>query len=104
MSDRMAEEKLAMMQGEMDNLRQKVAFLEQKLKELQENRNIPRNPFDIPKVGSPGDCMPYPTKFEYKKECTQCGIKFGDGPIGYYCPQKNCPCGLGSPWCGMPTL
>ena len=41
MSDKMAEEKLAMMQGEMDNLHSKVAFLEQKLKELQENRSIP---------------------------------------------------------------
>lgn len=103
MSDRMAEEKLAMMQGEMDNLRQKVAFLEQKLKELQENRDIPRNPFDIPKVGSPGDCMPYPPRFEIKKECPKCGLKL-DGPIGYYCPNNPCPCGLGGVYCGTGDL
>lgn len=41
MSDRMADEKVAMLQGEIDNLNQKVAFLEAKLKELQENRSIP---------------------------------------------------------------
>lgn len=92
MSD--ADEKLAMMQGEMDNLHQKVAFLEQKLKELQENRSIPRNPWELPTV----------PVFEYKKECSECGIKFGDGAISYSCPHKNCPSGLGSPWCGSPTL
>lgn len=41
MIDRMADEKVTMLQGEIDNLNQKVAFLEQKLKELQENRRIP---------------------------------------------------------------
>lgn len=94
-----ADEKLAMMQGELDNLNQKIALLEQTLKDLQEDRRIPRNPWDVIGPGLP----PAPI-YEYKRECTQCGIKFGDGPIGYSCPQKNCPCGLGSPWCGMPTL
>ena len=42
MSDRMADEKVAMMQGEIDNLNQKVAFLEAKLKELESNRDVPR--------------------------------------------------------------
>lgn len=41
MSDKRSDEQVAMMQGEIDNLQQKVSFLEQKLKELQENPRIP---------------------------------------------------------------
>jgi hypothetical protein len=94
----MTDEKMAMMQGEIDNLHQKIAFLEQKLKELQENRRIPSNPWDV--IG-PGSSPPQ--VYKYKTECTQCGLKM-DGPISYSCPHKNCPCGLGSPWCGTGTI
>lgn len=76
-----------------------IQLLEEVLKRAKSDRRVPRNPWDVIGPGLP----PVPT-YEYKKECSQCGIKFGDGPIGYSCPQKNCPCGLGSPWCGMPTL
>lgn len=41
MNDRMADEKAAMLQGEIDNLNAKIAFLEAKLKELESNRSIP---------------------------------------------------------------
>lgn len=74
------DEKNAMMQGEIDNLNQKVAFLEQKLKDLQENRNIPRNPWDV--VG--------PGLYDQKKQCQKCGLRL-DGPIGYVCTQPECP-------------
>ena len=47
MSDRMADEKVAMLQGEIDNLNQKVAFLEAKLKELESNRNVPTPPWNV---------------------------------------------------------
>ena len=40
-------EKMAMLQGEIDNLNQKIAFLEAKLKELESNRDIPKAPFDV---------------------------------------------------------
>ena len=47
MSDRNSDEKVAMLQGEIDNLNQKVAFLEAKLKELQSNRDIPKPAWTI---------------------------------------------------------
>lgn len=74
------DEKNAMMQGEIDNLNQKVAFLEQKLKDLQQNRVIPRNPWDV--VG--------PGLYDQKKRCQKCGISL-EGPIGYSCPDRECP-------------
>lgn len=91
----MNEEKIAMMQGEIDNLNQKIALLELTLKEMQQDRRIPRNPWE---VYGPIK-TPAPVVYEYKTECSQCGLKM-DGPISYSCPHKNCPCGLGSPWCG----
>ena len=47
MNDRMADEKVAMLQGEIDNLNAKVAFLEALLKELESNRDVPRPPWAI---------------------------------------------------------
>ena len=47
MGDSRADEKVAMLQGEIDNLNQKIAFLEEKLKELESNRQIPSDPFDV---------------------------------------------------------
>lgn len=41
-----AQEKMVALQAENDNLQQKIAFLEQKLKELQGNRIIPSAPWD----------------------------------------------------------
>ena len=41
-----AQEKMIALQAENDNLQQKIAFLEQKLKDLEENRNIPVPPWD----------------------------------------------------------
>lgn len=43
----MNEEKIAMMQGEIDNLNAKVAFLESLLKQLQDNRTVPTQPWDV---------------------------------------------------------
>lgn len=40
--------------------------------------------------------MPEPT------HCGKCGIKI-EGVMGYYCPQPNCPCGLGGITCGVLT-
>ena len=50
MHDSKADEKVAMLQGEIDNLNQKVAFLEAKLKELEDNRSVPREPWSVPIV------------------------------------------------------
>lgn len=43
----MVDEKLASLHCEIDNLNQKIAFLESKLKELESNRHIPSGPFDV---------------------------------------------------------
>jgi len=32
--------------------------------------------------------------------CAQCGLKL-EGVMSYYCPQANCPVGLGSPTFGV---
>ena len=40
-------EAMAMKQGEIDNLHQKIAFLESKLKELESNRSIPRQSWHV---------------------------------------------------------
>lgn len=79
------DEKNAMLQGEIDNLNQKVAFLEQKLKELQENRSIPTSPWTV-----------YGPIVE--RRCTKCGLKL-DGPMGYCCSNSDCPSGLGPVMC-----
>lgn len=89
------DEKNAMLQGEIDNLNQKVAFLEQKLKELQENRSIPKSPWDVVEPQIPDHEFP---KFEIKPECSKCGLKL-EKVMGYCCPQSQCPCGLGSTVC-----
>lgn len=71
MSDSKADEKVAMLQGEIDNLNQKIAFLESKLNELQHNRSIPRSPWAM-------------------KTCQRCGINL-EGALGYVCSDKECP-------------
>jgi hypothetical protein len=46
---------------------------------------------------------PWPTipKPYYNKgiRCSKCGIDFGNGPIGYVCPNHPCPSGLGGVYC-----
>lgn len=74
------DEKNAMLQGEIDNLNQKVAFLEQKLKELQENRSIPRQPWDVIEPG------PYLTM----EQCRKCGMNLKNS-MGYCCADPKCP-------------
>mgnify|MGYP001765328747 CR=1 FL=1 len=97
----MSDEKIAMMEGEMDNLRQKIAFLEQKLKELENDRDIPKNRgWDVIEPVLP--TFPVP-QFGFKKECPKCGLKL-TGPIGYYCTNNPCPCGLGGVYCGTGDL
>lgn len=86
MSDRNADEKNAMLQGEIDNLNQKVAFLEAKLKELESNKDIPKGPWDV--VG-PG--------LVRKTSCTKCGLTL-KGTMGYVCTDKDCPT-FYVPWC-----
>ena len=79
MSDRNSDEKVAMLQGEIDNLNQKVALLEAKLKELQSNRDIPKPAWD---VISPGLLR--------KKSCQKCGLNL-EGTTGYVCTDVDCP-------------
>ena len=73
MSERNVDEKVAMLHGEIDNLNQKVAFLEAKLKELQLNRHIPSAPWDV-----------------RKKYCQKCQLNL-EGTMGYVCTDKDCP-------------
>ena len=67
------DEKNAAYQGEIDNLNQKIAFLEQKLKELESKKDIPKPPWDV-----------------HKKSCQKCGINL-EGTMGYVCSDKDCP-------------
>lgn len=98
-----ADEKLAMMQGELDNLNQKIALLEQKLKELQENRSVPKNPWDVIGPGLPDPYPPQIPQIEFRKECPKCGLKI-EGAMGYFCTNNPCPCGLGGVYCGTGDL
>lgn len=41
----------------------------------------------------------WPQYPESDHRCGKCGIKI-EGVMGYYCPQPNCPCGLGGITCG----
>lgn len=86
MDDSRADEKVAMLQGEIDNLNHKIAFLEGKLKELESNRSVPRSPWDVigPGLSQPNDV----------KSCVKCGIN-PKGSWSYCCPDAECPMGMG---------
>lgn len=40
----------------------------------------------------------WPERPPTERRCTKCGIKI-EGVMGYYCPQTDCPCGLGGVNC-----
>ena len=72
------EEKLAMLEGEMDNLRAKVAQLEGELEKERRSKQ-PYGPVTIP--------------YQVPSGCSVCGLKF-DGPMGYACTNPRCPSGV----------
>ena len=76
-------EKLAMLEGEMDNLRMRVAQLEAEL-ELERRKSAPYQPITTP---------PYQPTWVIPSSCAVCGIKF-DGPMGYACNNPRCPSGV----------
>ena len=49
----------------------------------------------------PGTVPTIPIKFESK--CSKCGLVM-DGPMGYCCPHRDCPTGMGPVWCGTTEL
>lgn len=76
------DERMAQLEAENDNLRQKIALLEQTLLEFQEQRYIPRkHAWEVPKWAV--------------DSCGKCGITLHKH-MCYSCPDGNCPCGLGS--------
>ena len=36
-------------------------------------------------------------------KCSKCGLIM-NGPMGYCCPHRDCPCGMGPVWCGTTEL
>ena len=74
------DERMAMLEGELDNLRHRVAQLEEENKRLRQKTYGPliNDPTKVPE-------NPY-----FKKECPKCKIKM-DGPMGYSCPDSECP-------------
>ena len=74
-----ADEKLAMLEAEMDTLRHRVATLEA---ELEQARRL---------------TAPYQPTWVVPNACSVCGLKF-DGPMGYACTNPRCPSGVS--YCG----
>ena len=81
------DERMAMLEGELDNLRARVAELEG---ELEEARRLaaPYQPITTP---------PYQPTWVVPNACSVCGLKF-DGPMGYACTNPRCPSGVS--YCG----
>ena len=68
------DERMAMLEGEMDNLRMRVAELEAEL-EAERRKNI---------------TYPHLQPLQVPSGCSVCGLKM-DGPMGYVCSHPNCP-------------
>lgn len=83
------DEHMAMLEGELDNLRHRVAQLEEENKRLRQNSYGPliNDPTKTTKPWTPKSSPQHP---EFKKECPKCGIKI-DGLVGYSCPDSECP-------------
>ena len=78
-----ADEKLAMLEAEMDTLRHRVAHLEAELEQAR-RLTAPYQPITTP---------PYQPTWIVPNSCAVCGIKF-DGPMGYACTNPRCPSGV----------
>lgn len=78
-----ADEKLAMLEAEMDTLRHRVAHLEAELEQAR-TMTSPYQPITTP---------PYQPTWIVPNSCAVCGIKF-DGPMGYACTNPRCPSGV----------
>ena len=74
--------------NELKNLRERVERLENPNRHIQ-----PIQPF----MPSP------PATWKPITTCGKCGLKM-DGPMGYCCPHKDCPCGMGPVWCSTSEL
>lgn len=92
------DERMAMLEGELDNLRYRIAQLEQENRELRQRQwtmnpyqpigpGITENPWNIPKPYIPKSNPAHP---EFKKECPKCGIKL-ENTMGYSCTDSLCP-------------
>lgn len=83
------DERMAMLEGEIDNLRHRVAQLEEENKRLRRSTYGPliNDPTKIPQPWTPKSTPQYP---QSDKRCPKCGIKM-DGPMGYSCPDSDCP-------------
>lgn len=70
------------------NLSDEMKLLLEKASEDDHKQTRPFYPPQWPKVPTPQGV-----------KCSKCGIDFGNGPIGYVCPNYPCPSGLGGAYC-----
>ena len=73
------------------NLSDEMKLLLEKDGEDDHNQARPFYPPQWPKVPTP--------YYDKSVKCSKCGIDFGNGPIGYVCPNYPCPTGLGGTYC-----
>ena len=78
---------------EINNLRDRLERLENK-----PDWSTPMGP--IPTWGVP---TPFPNISDWNPKCSKCGLIM-NGPMGYCCPHKDCPCGMGPVWSGVTEL
>lgn len=83
------DERMAMLEGELDNLRYRIAQLEEENKRLLRKSYGPllNDPTNIPAPWTPKSSPQHP---EFKKECPKCRIKL-ENTMGYCCPDSDCP-------------
>lgn len=76
--------------NELKNLRERIEKIEQ-----GQLFNQPFGPITRPSM----PIVTHPPKIT----CSKCGLVM-DGPMGYCCSHRDCPCGMGPVWCGTSEL
>lgn len=87
------DERMAMLEGEMDNLRMRIAVLEAENKELRSKVRQTETYQPCPPIKDP--ITPW---FAKERTCSKCGIVW-KGTMGYVCPDGLCPMGKNSILC-----
>lgn len=72
-------------------------FLETYEKFIDMTDIVPQKETTLPWTTTPYQPWVVPNT-QWTKNCPKCGINI-DGPMGYVCPQPQCPTGLGGSWC-----
>lgn len=82
-----------------------ISFEEKVLKTLKdlterveriERMNQPFGP-TVPNMPQVIPSIPNPIPAMSPNKCSKCGLVM-DGPMGYCCPHRDCPCGMGPIW------